>query len=86
MVLDALGVQVARATVDKSSLIGVLIAGNSNGLVTSSLLEVEEERFLSQLGMKVSRVPDKHTAMGNMILANDKGALVSPMSLMQHLL
>ena len=50
VVLDALGVQVARATVDKSSLIGVLTAGNSNGLVTSSLLEVEEEKFLGDLG------------------------------------
>lgn len=78
VVLDALGVRAVRASINKSPLIGVLAAGNSNGLVASKLLEAEEERFLNELGIKVARVPGKYTAMGNMVLANDKGALVSP--------
>ena len=78
VVLDALDVRAVRASINKSSLIGVLAAGNSNGLVTSNLLEAEEERFLGELGIKVASVPGKHTAMGNMVLANDRGALVSP--------
>ena len=78
MVFDALKVRAVRASIDKSPLIGVLAAGNSNGLVASNLLEAGEERFLNELGIKVARVPGKYTAMGNMVLANDKGALVSP--------
>lgn len=78
VVLDALGVRAVRTSIDNSSLIGVLTAGNSNGLVTSNLLEVGEERFLSERGLKVARVPDKYNAMGNLVLANDRGALVSP--------
>ena len=78
MALDALGVRAVRADINKSPLIGVLAAGNSNGLVASWLLEEEEEKFLTELGIKVARVPSKYTAMGNIVLANDKGALVNP--------
>ena len=75
---EVLDVKVVRASISRSPLLGVLSAGNSNGLVVSNLLEADEERALSKLGIRVARVPDKHTAMGNMVLANDKGALVSP--------
>jgi len=77
-VLDALDVQAVRASINRSPLIGVLAAGNTNGLVTSNLLEEGEERFLGEIGINVARIPSRHTAMGNMVLTNDKGALVSP--------
>jgi translation initiation factor 6 len=78
VVQDALGVPVTRANVHSSSLLGILVAGNSNGLVCSDLLEPEEEERLAELGLKVSRIPGRYTAFGNLVMANDNGALVNP--------
>jgi translation initiation factor 6 len=70
---SVLGVPLIKADISHSPLIGVLMAGNSNGLVCSDLFElsVDEE-------VEVWYLPGKFTAFGNLILANDYGALVSP--------
>ncbi len=78
IVEDALGVPVALANMHNSPLLGILAAGNSNGLVCSELLESEEEERLTGLGVGVSRIPGRYTAFGNLVLANDHGALVNP--------
>ncbi|MBA7616544.1 hypothetical protein ES703_23840 [subsurface metagenome] len=78
IVEDALGVPVARANMQNSPLLGILAAGNSNVLVCSELLESEEEGRLTELGVRVSRIPGQYTAFGNLVLANDHGAIVNP--------
>jgi translation initiation factor 6 len=78
LVRDALGVRAVRASISKSPLIGVLAAGNSRGLIASNLMEAEEEELLTNVGINVVRMPSKYTATGNMVLANDRGALVNP--------
>jgi len=78
IVLDALGVPVIRFSISRSSLIGVLAAANSNGFLTSDMLEPEEEEILRKNGLKVAKIPGRFTAIGNMVLVNDNGALVSP--------
>ncbi|MDI6819743.1 MAG: translation initiation factor IF-6 [Candidatus Hodarchaeaceae archaeon] len=78
LVMEALGMQPMRASISRSPLIGLFTAGNSNGLVVSNLLEADEENFLSQFKLKVARMPGKYTAVGNMVLANDKGAVLNP--------
>lgn len=76
-VSEVLGVEVARTNIGRSPLVGALAAGNSNGLVATGMLETHEEESLRQIGLMVERLPGKRTAVGNMVLANDKGALVN---------
>jgi len=73
----ALGVPVVRADVSMSFIIGVLAVGNSKGIVCSELFDVEG-KGLANLGIEVGHVPGKFTALGNLILVNDHGALVHP--------
>lgn len=77
-VFDALGVQIFMTSLDKSPLLGVLAAGNSRGLIFSDILELRGEARLAELGTKVERIPGRFTAFGNLILANDNGAVVNP--------
>jgi len=74
----ALGVPVVRAAVDKSPLIGIFLAGNSNCLVGPELFELEGETQQVKMGSCVAPLPGKFTALGNLVLANDYGAIVNP--------
>lgn len=77
-VQDALDAPVVKSSLGKSPLIGILMAGNSNGFVCSDLFDVGSSGELSKLGANIRQVPGKFTAFGNLILANDKGAIVNP--------
>jgi translation initiation factor 6 len=72
-VASVLGVPIIRADISHSPLIGVLVAGNSNGLICSDLFELSADEEVG-----VCYLSGKFTAFGNLILANDYGALVSP--------
>lgn len=74
----ALDVPVYNTLVSDSSLIGVLSAGNSRGIIVPDLIDTDEERLEEKLGTKVERIPGKHTALGNQVLVNDNGAIVNP--------
>ncbi|MFN4132970.1 MAG: translation initiation factor IF-6 [Candidatus Hadarchaeales archaeon] len=76
-VASALGVSIIKASISKSPLLGVLMAGNSNGVLCSEAFEVEFEKG-EKVDLNIGYLPGKHTALGNMILANDYGALISP--------
>lgn len=59
-------------------LAGVLIAANSNGLLLPHYVyESEVEAIKSVTNINIERLVCKRTALGNLILANDHGALVS---------
>jgi translation initiation factor 6 len=74
---DGLAATAVRALAGGSSVLGSLVSANSNGFViTQAATEAERER-LSEYG-KVSRLPGKMNAAGNIILANDRAALVHP--------
>lgn len=73
---EKLGVPVIRGEVMGSPLLGVFLAGNSRCIVAPSLLGEEEEE--SFRGVEVRRIPGKFTALGNLLLVNDRGGLVSP--------
>ncbi|MFB6218474.1 MAG: translation initiation factor IF-6 [Halobacteriaceae archaeon] len=74
---DELDVPVVATTVGGSSTVGALLAGNRNGLVASRRLR-ERERIEDALDVPVATLPGRITAAGNVVLANDSGALVHP--------
>lgn len=79
-VKETLGASVYKVSVAKSRLIGVLLAGNNNGLILPRIIQDDEINQLKQaLGDVNFTVIDdvRETSMGNLILANDKGCVVS---------
>jgi translation initiation factor 6 len=75
-VAAVLKVPLVRLNVSRSPLIGILVAGNSKGFVCSDLFELGPKGGSG--GFEVKYVPGRFTALGNLILANDYGVLVSP--------
>jgi len=59
------------------SVTGSLISANKSGFVVSRHAEAEDLKILQEHG-KVSRLPTRINAAGNVILANDSAALVHP--------
>jgi len=76
---QGLGVTAVPASIGESRLIGALSAMNSNGILVSRLAEeAEVGEIRVATGMNVSRLDSKMTAVGNLVVANDRCALVSP--------
>lgn len=73
-----LGVEsILRTGIDGASVLGSLVTMNSNGaLVSYFISEIERRQIASEID--VAKLPHKLNAVGNNILANDKGALVHP--------
>jgi translation initiation factor 6 len=76
---DGLQVSAVPASIGESRLLGPLVSMNSNGILVSRLAEeVEILEIRRATGMNVSRLDSKLTAVGNLVVGNDRCALVSP--------
>jgi translation initiation factor 6 len=76
---SALGVPLCKTSIAGSRLLGPLASINGNGILLSRLAEEEEVREIaSGTGLNVARLESKYTAVGNLVVANDRRALVSP--------
>ncbi|MCW4002164.1 MAG: translation initiation factor IF-6 [Candidatus Bathyarchaeota archaeon] len=74
-----LKVNVVNTTIGQSVLVGALASANSNGIILSRFAgEKEIEAIKSVSDLNVSVMNTKKTAYGNLILANDYGAVVDP--------
>ncbi|PVX26604.1 MAG: translation initiation factor IF-6 [Candidatus Bathyarchaeum sp.] len=74
-----LKVKVVATTVGKSLVTGALACSNSNGIILSPLAQEDEiEAIKSASDLNVTVMNTKKTAYGNMVLANDKGAVADP--------
>ena len=74
---ETLGVHVCNTTIGGSTLVGALVTGNSNAvLVPHTIRDYELSRI--QEFSRVVVVDSKWTALGNVVLANDSGALIHP--------
>ncbi len=74
-----LKVKVVKTAIGKSVLIGALACANSNGIVLPHYADKKEiEAIKSASDLNVTVMNTKKTAYGNLILANDYGAVVDP--------
>ncbi|UCE81024.1 MAG: translation initiation factor IF-6 [Methanobacteriota archaeon] len=74
---EVLRVEIALTTVAGSSVVGSLVALNSNGAVLSNLAE-ESEIDKMPPSLNIRFMPDRINAAGNNILVNDRAACVHP--------
>ncbi len=79
VVEESLQVPVIKTPISGSSLAGALAVGNSRGFVVSRYAFETEVNAIKEFGLEVARIPDRLTAVGNIILANDHGAVVNPL-------
>jgi translation initiation factor 6 len=74
-----LNVQCVRASIAQTRLLGPLSVINNNGIVVPRIAEDYEVQELKKAtDMNVERVQLKMTALGNLIVANDRAGLASP--------
>jgi len=74
-IAEALEVRAIAVSVGHSTVIGSLVAMNSNGILTTPYIEAEEMEII---GDAVHPLPHKLSAVGNNVLCNDHGAIVHP--------
>jgi len=72
---DTLNVEVIEASIDDSPLLGIFIAGNDRAILLPRLAKEEEVKELRDVGLDVHVVHTVFTALGNIILANDKAVM-----------
>jgi translation initiation factor 6 len=76
---DWLKVKLAYTSISGSVLAGSLVSANSNGMLVSNAIREEElEALKSVFEGTITVMDSKKTAYGNLILTNDKGAVVDP--------
>ncbi len=68
---------VVEVSIGKSMLVGVFVAGNSNCVVLPYFAEDAEVETVKE-HTEIAIYPEKHTALGNLVLANDRACIVSP--------
>ncbi|MEB3780501.1 MAG: translation initiation factor IF-6 [Desulfurococcales archaeon] len=80
LIQDVLNVEVVHTTISGTRLIGVMAAGNSNGiLLPSTALEEEIKQIKKHLSdINIGIIQSRNNALGNLIVANDRAAIIYP--------
>ncbi len=77
---EYLNVECVYTSMANTRLLGVMMVGNNQGLLLPSNASPHEyEHIKKSTGLNVDVLDSKYNALGNLICANDKGAIVSPM-------
>lgn len=75
-----LDVETVFTSMAETRLIGAMAVINNNGvLLPSNVSQHEYDLIKKTTGLNIDVLDSKHNALGNLICANDKGAVVSPM-------
>jgi translation initiation factor 6 len=77
-VRDNLDVEVIEARIAGSVILGVFLAGNDNVILAPKIARDEEIESLNEVGLNVKVFHSVYTALGNILLINNKAALVYP--------
>ena len=75
---DTLGVEPCPVGIAESRLVGIYVAGNSNAVLVPYITTKDELKQLRATGAHVEVIKEKRTALGNIILCNDHGAIIDP--------
>lgn len=73
-----LKVPVHRVSIAGTGLVGVFVNGNSKKLLIPSIVFRDEIYALEKLELDFAIINTKNTALGNNILLNDEGVIISP--------
>jgi len=66
------------STIAGTELSGIFIAGNKNGIILPKIIEKYELKNLKKLfDLNFEIIKSRQTALGNLIVCNDKGCLIS---------
>ncbi|MGP8124471.1 MAG: translation initiation factor IF-6 [Nitrososphaerales archaeon] len=77
---SSLEVSAVATSIAGSRLLGPLVSMNNNGILVSRLAESNELAEIGfATGLNVARLDSRFTAVGNLVAANDKFAVVSPL-------
>lgn len=73
--------KIAYTTIAGTKLCGIFLAGNSNGLIVPETITERELTVLKNTlkDVNILKIRSKYNAIGNLILCNDKGAVISPL-------
>ncbi|RLG75494.1 MAG: translation initiation factor IF-6 [Thermoprotei archaeon] len=78
---EILKTEILKIKIMDSPILGILIVGNNKGIILPYLVRDEELKVIKDSvgdALNIGVLPSKKTAVGNIILANDKAALVHP--------
>ncbi len=75
---QTLGVEPYGVGIAESRLVGIYLAGNSNAVLAPYITTKRELKVLRSAGVPVVVVKENKTALGNLVLCNDYGAVVDP--------
>ncbi|MSV26100.1 MAG: translation initiation factor IF-6 [Nitrosarchaeum sp.] len=71
--------KILYSSIANTRLLGALMVMNNNGILLPKTAYMDEYEFLKkETKMEIGVLDSKYTALGNVICANDKGAIVSP--------
>ena len=77
---EFLQVREVRASIAGTRLLGPMSVMNNNGVLLPSIASDDEVELIRQATrLKVERASSKFTAIGNLVAANDNGAVASPL-------
>ncbi|MCX6815850.1 MAG: translation initiation factor IF-6 [Candidatus Aenigmarchaeota archaeon] len=74
----ALGVPMHMCKILNMDMAGLFVAGNSQGIIISDYVNDYNSMQLKQLFDKILVLNTNYTALGNLIMMNDHGVIISP--------
>jgi translation initiation factor 6 len=75
---QSLGVKAFGIGIADSRLVGIYVTGNSNAVLVPYITTKDELKLLRKTGAHVVVIKEKRTALGNIVLCNDYGAILDP--------
>ena len=75
---EALEVEAYSVGVADSRLVGVYMSGNSNAILLPYIATEVEVSKIRSTGIRIVILQEKRTALGNLIICNDFGAVIDP--------
>lgn len=70
--------KIVETRIAGTRMVGMFTAGNSNCLLLPESIKEREKERIEKSGINFHVLDSQENALGNIILANDKGALISP--------